>query len=157
MGLTMYRSGRATPPDLVKRLFNPNRPNGAPMGWREVDLQRFASIFSCYGTGIGEAYLGAVLFDSDGKQLEEPLNGVTAWFYADNTGLAQCFVYDYPPGRRGPCVYTPRYFAFGCCHDAQTYTADEAAKNGWPFTYGRCYRNARCRKCGTDLSVDSSD
>jgi hypothetical protein len=162
MGFTSYLkagelklTGVSPVPEGVKALF-PNIeefPGSAPIGWREIDVQEYASTFR-HHRPIGVLYLGYLLrHDAEGNDLPDNL----AIFYQDNTGLALSFDTTPKKGQYGGYEYQPRYFAFGCEHTPKEYGRDEAKANGWPYTSGNCFHNARCTKCGAGLSYDSGD
>lgn len=110
--------------------------NKVPDGWREITEEQFAQ--GQFFTYEAEAVEFRQFHPSPIKDEKgHPLLDARLWHYWDGTGIGM--MHDFWAGK-------VRFFAFGCDHDFEHIRNE-----------GRCLNRYKCKKCGHENLIDSSD
>ena len=121
--------------------------NDFPPNWREISAEEFAVKMNHYN--FSEAESRQMREKDDWYNLHVPAQ---LFFYWDGTGLAVSYTNTWN-SEKFKYDYTAKFFAFGCDHEYQ-FSDWNSEKFGPQF---RCNHALKCKKCGHEYAVDSSD
>lgn len=131
-------------PDWMKQ-FGSGHYNSAPVGFKEIDLQKYAPMATQYVPKYVESR--QMLYYADGTALPRMIQGILI-FFSNGKGIMEELYWD---GK----TYTPHYYMFGCDHE---WGAELTEKDRWRIgPLGSHDHVYKCKECGYIEIHDSSD